>query len=54
MYGVKSQTYKQLPAEDDPGLTERQLTKLAVQFGLPGGKVNTVIDLRDTQKLLKE
>jgi len=54
IYGVKSQTYKQLPAEEAPLLTELQLKKLAIQFGLPDGKVNTVLDLRGAQKLLKE
>jgi len=44
----------ELPIEEDPVLDERQMKRLALMFGLPGGKVNTVINLRHTQKLMSD
>ena len=46
MYGVKSKTYWDLPAEDSDELSERQMKRLALMFGLPGGRDVTAVDLR--------
>ena len=54
IYGVRSRVYNELPIEEDPVQDERQMKRLALMFGLPEGKVNTVINLRHTQKLMND
>ena len=48
MYGVKSKTFWDLPDEDSDELSERQMKRLALMFGLPGGRAVIVVDLRPT------
>jgi len=55
IYGVRAKVWGDLPLyEDEPVQDERQMKRLALMFGLPGGRVNTVINLRHTQKLMSE